>query len=44
MAIKSISKDFLKELHEKDYYRWVNENLQLLKEREYNSVDWEKSS
>jgi Domain of unknown function DUF29. len=41
MATKSISKDFLKELYEKDYYRWVNENLQLLKEREYDSVDWE---
>jgi len=41
MATQSISKDFLKELYEKDYYRWVNENLQLLKEREYDSVDWE---
>jgi len=25
----------------KDYCRWAYENLQLLKEREYDSVDWE---
>jgi len=41
MATKSVSKDFLKELYEKDYYRWAYENLQLLKEKEYDSVDWE---
>ncbi len=41
MATKSINKDFLKELYEKDYYRWAYENLQLLKEKEYDSVDWE---
>ncbi|WP_299227914.1 DUF29 domain-containing protein [Sulfurihydrogenibium sp.] len=41
MATQSVSKGFLKELYEKDYYRWVNENLQLLKEKKYDSVDWE---
>jgi hypothetical protein len=31
----------LKELYEKDFYLWVMENLKLLKNREYNLVDWE---
>jgi len=31
----------LKELYEKDFYLWVQENLKLLKNREYNLVDWE---
>jgi len=31
----------LKELYEKDFYLWVQENLRLLKNREYNLVDWE---
>jgi len=31
----------LKELYEKDFYLWVMENLKLLKNREYELVDWE---
>jgi len=31
----------LKELYEKDFYLWVLENLKLLKNREYDLVDWE---
>jgi hypothetical protein len=31
----------LKELYEKDFYLWVQENLRLLKNREYEIVDWE---
>jgi hypothetical protein len=31
----------LKELYEKDFYLWVQENLKLLKNREYELVDWE---
>ena len=31
----------LKELYEKDFYLWVVENLKLLKNKEYELVDWE---
>ena len=31
----------LKELYEKDFYLWVLENLKLLKNKEYELVDWE---
>jgi Domain of unknown function DUF29. len=31
----------LKELYEKDFYLWVMENLKLLKNGEYDLVDWE---
>jgi Domain of unknown function DUF29. len=31
----------LKELYEKDFYLWLQENLRLLKNRELNLVDWE---
>jgi hypothetical protein len=31
----------LKELYEKDFYLWVQENLKLLKEKKYDLVDWE---
>ena len=31
----------LKELYEKDFYLWVRETLKLLKNREYDLVDWE---
>ena len=30
----------LKELYEKDFYLWVMENLKLLKNKEYELVDW----
>jgi len=31
----------LKELYDKDFYLWVMENLKLLKNKEYELVDWE---
>jgi hypothetical protein len=31
----------IKELYEKDFYLWVQENLRLLKNRELDLVDWE---
>jgi hypothetical protein len=31
----------LKELYEKDFYLWLQENLRLLKNRELDLVDWE---
>ncbi len=31
----------LKELYEKDFYLWVLENIKLLKNKEYELVDWE---
>ncbi len=31
----------LKELYEKDFYLWIQENLRLLKNKEYELVDWE---
>jgi Domain of unknown function DUF29. len=31
----------LKELYEKDFYLWVQENLRLLKNKEFERVDWE---
>jgi hypothetical protein len=30
----------LKELYEKDFYLWVQENLRLLREKKYDLVDW----
>ncbi|MEJ5338712.1 MAG: DUF29 domain-containing protein [Aquificaceae bacterium] len=31
----------IRELYEKDFYRWVHENLELLRKGEYDLVDWE---
>jgi hypothetical protein len=31
----------LKELYEKDFYLWVQENLRLLRNKEFQLVDWE---
>jgi len=31
----------LKELYEKDFYQWITENLELLKNKEFDLVDWE---
>ncbi len=31
----------LKDLYERDFYRWVYENLELIKRGEYSLVDWE---
>jgi len=39
MATQTISKDFLKELYEKYYHRWVNWNPQLLKEKPVENIE-----
>jgi len=39
--MKTISKEELKELYDKDFPLWVEINLQLLKEKAYDLVDWE---
>ena len=31
----------LEELYEKDFYLWLLENLRLLKNKEYELLDWE---
>jgi hypothetical protein len=31
----------LKELHEKDFYQWIIENLELLKNKDFDLADWE---
>ncbi len=31
----------LKEIYEQDFYLWVMENIRLLKNKEYDLVDWE---
>jgi len=30
-----------KELHDKDFYQWITENLELLKNKDFDLVDWE---
>ncbi|MFN3976542.1 MAG: DUF29 domain-containing protein [Aquificaceae bacterium] len=39
--MRVISKEELKELYEKDFPLWVEINLELLKEKAYELVDWE---
>ncbi len=39
--LKSLSKERLKELYHKDFPLWAEINLQLLKEKAYELVDWE---
>ncbi|WP_297890315.1 DUF29 domain-containing protein, partial [Sulfurihydrogenibium sp.] len=41
MQTINISKQELKELYTKDYPLWVDINLQLLKDKAYELVDWE---
>ena len=31
----------LKQLYEKDFYQWITENIELLKNKEFDLVDWE---
>ncbi len=31
----------IKELYQKDFYAWINKNLELLKEKQFNQVDWD---
>jgi Domain of unknown function DUF29. len=37
----SIQRGTLRELYGKDFYLWVQENLKLLRNKEYDLVDWE---
>ncbi|MCS7285501.1 MAG: DUF29 domain-containing protein, partial [Hydrogenobacter thermophilus] len=39
--MRTISKEELKELYDKDFPLWAEINLELLKERAYELVDWE---
>ncbi|MFN3598959.1 MAG: DUF29 domain-containing protein [Aquificaceae bacterium] len=39
--MRTISKEELKELYDKDFPLWVEINLELLKEKAYELVDWE---
>ncbi len=39
--MRTISKEQLKELYDKDFPLWVEINLELLKEKAYDLVDWE---
>ncbi|WP_345780596.1 DUF29 domain-containing protein [Sulfurihydrogenibium sp.] len=41
MKTINISKDELKQLYDKDYPLWVDINLQLLKDKAYELVDWD---
>lgn len=41
MAVKEITKEGLKELYSKDFPLWVDINLELLREGNYELVDWE---
>ncbi len=40
-TMRTLSKEELKELYDKDFPLWVEINLQLLKEKAYDLVDWE---
>ncbi len=40
MAVATL-KEALKELYEKDFVEWVNKNVELLKEKAYDQVDWD---
>ena len=31
----------LKQLYNKDFYQWIMENVELLKNKEFDLVDWE---
>ncbi len=39
--MRTINKEELKELYDKDFPLWVEINLELLKEKAYDLVDWE---
>ena len=41
LKLMELKTQSLKELYEKDFYLWVLENLKLLKNREFEFVDWE---
>ena len=39
--MRTLSKEELKRLYDKDFSLWAEINLQLLKEKAYDLVDWE---
>jgi hypothetical protein len=41
MGTQIINKEELKQLYDRDFYLWVMENLELLKNKEFDLVDWE---
>jgi Domain of unknown function DUF29. len=41
MGTQIVNKEELKQLYDKDFYLWVMENLELLKNKEFDLVDWE---
>jgi hypothetical protein len=41
LKLMELKAQSLKELYEKDFYLWLQENLRLLKNRELDLVDWE---
>jgi len=41
MTAKTVSKEELKTLYEKDFYKWIIENVELLKNKEFDLVDWD---
>ena len=41
MAIAKYSLEELKKLYDKDFPLWAEVNLELLKEKQYDMVDWE---
>jgi len=41
LILKNMKVESLRELYEKDFYLWVQENLKLLRNKEYDLVDWE---
>ena len=41
MGTQIVNKEELKQHYDRDFYLWVMENLELLKNKEFDSVDWE---
>ncbi|ACD66877.1 MAG TPA: DUF29 domain-containing protein [Sulfurihydrogenibium sp.] len=41
MGTQIVNKEELKQLYDRDFYLWVMENLELLKNKEFDLVDWE---
>ena len=39
--MRTLNKEELKELYDKDFPLWIEINLELLKEKAYDLVDWE---
>ena len=41
MGTQIINKEELKQLYDRDFYLWVMENVELLKNKDFDLVDWE---